>query len=165
MTGLRGAVLAALLATAPAMAGELAVTDAFVRAAPPGAGASAAYMTLRSAGRDDRLIAARSDAARRVELHTHILEDGIARMREVEGGIALPADEAVTLAPGGLHVMLMGLTEPLVAGDAASLTLVFEKAGEIGVRAPIRELRPAAGMRHEMHGGAMDKPEAGATAN
>jgi copper(I)-binding protein len=154
---LRAACAAALFAL-PAFAGEITISEPFARATPPGAGASAAYMTITSAGEDDRLIAARSDVARRVELHTHILEDGIARMREVEGGIALPAGEAVTLAPGGLHVMLMGLNAQLIAGEEASLTLVFDKAGEIVVDAPIRDLsgsRPAmGGMGHGQDHGA-----------
>ena len=159
MKRLFGAALAAAFLSVPALAGDISVADPFARATPPGAGASAAYMVLRNAGPDDRLIAARTDAARRVELHTHILDaDGVARMREVEGGIALPAGETVTLAPGGLHVMLMGLTGPLVEGESVALTLVFEKAGEMAVDAPVKAVAPM-GMGHgHGHGGAAPKP-------
>ncbi|MGF1660392.1 MAG: copper chaperone PCu(A)C [Rubrimonas sp.] len=163
MKRLLGAALAAACLAGPALAGDISVADPFARATPPGAGASAAYMAVRNAGsEDDRLVAARSDVARRVELHTHILDaDGVARMREVEGGIPLPAGETVTLAPGGLHVMLMGLTGQLLEGESVPLTLVFEKAGELALEAPVRSLaRPMEGEAHGhgAHGHGAPKP-------
>ena len=140
----RAFVAAAALLAFPALAGDVTVEGAYARAVPEGARASAAYMAIENAGSDDdRLIAARTDAARRVELHTHIMENGVARMREVEGGIPAPAGETVTLEPGGLHVMLMGLTRRLREGENVDLTLVFEQAGEIAVTAPIRPVAPS----------------------
>jgi copper(I)-binding protein len=115
---------AALCAASPALSQDVAVEGAFARAVPEGVRASAAYMTLVNAGdADDRLIAAEAPFAARVELHTHLMEDGVAKMREVEGGIPVPAGESVTLEPGGLHVMLMGLSAPLAEGETAPLTL------------------------------------------
>jgi copper(I)-binding protein len=70
------------------------------------------------------------------------MEDGVAKMREVEGGIPVPAGESVTLEPGGLHVMLMGLSKPLAEGETAPLTLRFESGAEIAVDAPIRAVKP-----------------------
>jgi copper(I)-binding protein len=146
-------LLAALLACAalPALAGDIEIGAPFARAVPEGVRASAAYMTIANHGAtDDRLVAARADFAARVELHEHRMENGVARMREVEGGILAPAGETVTLEPGGLHVMLMGLDGPLAEGDSVSITLVFEQAGEIAVIAPVRRQAP---MAHGGHGG------------
>jgi Uncharacterized protein conserved in bacteria len=112
-------------------------------------GASAAYLTIETGGASDRLVAAASPAAARVELHEHILEDGVAKMREVAAGIPVAPDAPAVLEPGGYHVMLMGLTAPLAEGDAIDLTLTFEAAGEITVTVPVRAM--AAG--HGGHGG------------
>lgn len=117
---------------------DIIIEGAFARAAATPGGASAAYMTIRTLDAPDRLIAASSDAARRVELHTHMLDDqGVARMREVEAIAVEPGADTV-LAPGGLHVMLMGLTRELSEGDTVDLTLTFETTGEVAVTAPVR---------------------------
>ncbi|MEL6620815.1 MAG: copper chaperone PCu(A)C, partial [Pseudomonadota bacterium] len=89
--------------------------DPYARAASPSAKAGAAFMMLQNTGdTDDRLIAARTDVAKRVELHTHVeTGDGIMKMQEIEGGIALPAGGTHHMMRGGDHVMLMGLTGPL----------------------------------------------------
>ncbi len=101
---------------------------------------SAAYMVIRNTGSEaDKLIAASTDAAKTVELHTVIEEGGMMRMRQVEGGIDIPANGQVELKPGGFHVMLIGLTRDLNAGDKVELTLTFEKAGEIPVTAEVRQ--------------------------
>ena len=135
---------AAISAQAPAAsAADLSIEGAYARAVPEGVRASAAYMTIANTGaEDDRLVAASASFAARVELHTHILENGVARMREVEGGIPVPAGETVSLAPGGLHVMLMGLSGPLAEGSTAPITLVFERAGAIAVEAPVKAVKP-----------------------
>jgi copper(I)-binding protein len=127
-----------------AEAGSLTITEGYAISAGPSARTGAAFMAITNAGdAPDRLIAARTPAAERVELHTHILTDGVARMREVEGGIPLPAGETVLLERGGLHVMLMGLTGPLEEGTAVDLTLVFEGAGEVDVSVPVDRNRIA----------------------
>lgn len=101
---------------------------------------SAAYMVIRNTGSEaDKLIAASTDAAKTVELHTVIEEGGMMRMRQVEGGIDIPANGQVELKPGGFHVMLIGLTRDLNAGDKVELTLTFEKAGQIPVTAEVRQ--------------------------
>lgn len=101
---------------------------------------SAAYMVIRNTGSEpDKLIAASTDVAKTVELHTVIEEGGVMRMRQVEGGIEIPANGEVVLKPGGFHVMLIGLTRDLNAGDKVQLTLTFEKAGQIPVTAEVRQ--------------------------
>ena len=141
--------LAAL--TLPARA-EIVIADAYARAAMPGAPTGAAFMVIENtADADDRLIDARSDIAARVELHTHIEDDqGVMRMREVEEGFVIPAGGAHRLARGGDHVMFLGLTQSLAQGDTVSVTLVFERAGDVAVDVPVDlERMPAhGGMSH-----------------
>lgn len=137
-----------LLLFAPAVAAAepaIMVSDAFARAGSPLAQVGVAYMTLTNAGADDRLIGAHSAVAERVELHTHIAEGGMMRMRKVDY-IALPDRAETVLAPGGLHVMLIGLTQPLRAGETLSLTLDFAHAPDQVIAVPI--LAPGA-MRHD----------------
>lgn len=135
--------------------GGISVSQAWARATPGGARTGGAYLQLTAkAGGGDRLVAARSDAAERVELHTHLHEDGVMRMRRVEA-IEVPAGKTVTLAPGGFHLMLMNLKRPLKAGEKLDMTLVFEKAGEIAVTAtvePIGAGGPAGGHSGQDHG-------------
>ena len=99
-------------------------------------------MVIRNTGTlDDLLVAAKSDAAEVVELHTHLETDGIMRMRQVEGGFPIPAGGTYELARGGDHVMMMGLKEPLEDGTSVTITLVFENAGEIEIMVTIDSRR------------------------
>lgn len=146
------ATLLATLIALPAAAADIMVMDPYARAASPSAKAGAAFMTLHNTGdTDDRLIAAQTDAAQRVELHTHIeTGDGVMQMTEIEGGIPLPAGEMHKMVRGGDHVMLMGLNGPLEQGKDITVTLVFEEAGEVVVTIPVdNERKPQAGA----HGG------------
>ncbi|MEO1689628.1 MAG: copper chaperone PCu(A)C, partial [Pseudomonadota bacterium] len=128
------AVFAAQLFASPAVATGLKVMDAYARSSNPKVGA--VFMRIMNPSGDaDRLVEVRSSAARRVELHTHEFEDGIARMREVDA-IEVPADGMAALVRGGDHVMLLGLTEPLEQGGTVPLTLVFESGAEITLDAP-----------------------------
>jgi periplasmic copper chaperone A len=129
--------------------GAIVIRDPWARASPsPMMQAGAAYAQLENTGsRPDRLIAAASPAAERVELHTHIKDGDIMRMRRVEA-IEVPPGERTVLQPGGLHVMLMGLRQPLRAGETVPLTLVFEEAGSVELAVPVA----AAGMRMPPHG-------------
>ena len=127
-----------------ARANGILIEDGYARAAGANAPTGAAYMRITNeTDADDRLVEVRTDAADRAELHAHEMQDGIARMRRVEGGIALPAHGTVTLETGGLHVMLMGLAAPLSQGGVVPLTLVFENAGAIPVTRPGRPRTPA----------------------
>jgi len=142
------ATLAATLIAIPAWADGITVSDPYARAASPAAKSGAAFMMIRNdTGTDDTLIAARSDAAKRVELHTHIeISDGVLQMTEIEGGIDLPAGATHHMMRGGDHVMLMGLTGPLEQDSDIEVTLVFENAGEVVVTIPVdNDRQPAAG--------------------
>jgi hypothetical protein len=138
---------AALLALAPLAAQtadptSVGVANPYVRAVPPGQPNSAAFMTLTNASAARRaLVSAASPAAKTVELHTHVKEGGMMRMRKVER-IEIPAGQTVTLAPGGLHVMLIGLNEELKPGANLDLTLSFDDGSEAKVQSPVRKIEP-----------------------
>lgn len=107
-------------------------------ASEPRMGVSAAYMTLTNRGGiADWLVSARCDVAGVVELHESVREGNVVRMRPVPR-IEVPAGGQVTLAPGGLHVMLMELKQELKPGAKVPLVLRFERSGEIGVEAIVR---------------------------
>ncbi|MGI9418729.1 MAG: copper chaperone PCu(A)C [Geminicoccaceae bacterium] len=123
------------------LAGEIMIHDGWARASLGNAPNSTAYMTLMAHGdAADRLIAVSTPLAERAELHGHVMDGDIARMRPVEA-IGIAPEEPAVLEPGGLHVMLMGLTDKLEEGGALPLTLTFENAGEITVDLPILGLK------------------------
>lgn len=131
---------AALLSVSAAFAeGAIEIRDPYARTSRPGAPTGAAFMVLaNTATQPDRLLAARSDVAQRVELHTHKMDaNGVAAMVEIEGGIAIPAGGEHVMKRGGDHVMFMGLNRPLAQGDMVSVTLSFENAGDITVEIPV----------------------------
>ena len=143
-------VLAALFSGCAASDGteQLRIEDGWVRPVPLMSGLSegetadvnsAAYMVLRNpSGEADRLIGATTTAARAVELHLSSLDDGIMRMRQVDA-IEVPAQGEVRLEPGGYHLMLIGVTEPLEEGGEVAVNLHFDRAGEVTVRVPIAQ--------------------------
>jgi copper(I)-binding protein len=113
------------------------VTHPWARATPGGATIGSAYLEVKAErGKGDRLIGARSPAAGTVELHNHIMEGGIAKMRRVDA-IAVPGGKSVVLRPSGYHLMLTDLKAPLKEGDLVKITLVFEKAGAIDLEATV----------------------------
>jgi periplasmic copper chaperone A len=146
------AFLSMLFAAGTALAGEaLDVTDAYVRAVPPGVANSAGFMTLSNGGGEPRfLTGAESPASEVVELHSHTMEGGMMRMRRIER-IEVPAGGSVTLEPGGLHLMLIGLKGPLAPGEEVALTLTFDDGGRAVVSAPVRPVMPEAGREHHHH--------------
>ena len=133
-------LLAALLLPGAALAheyalGDITVDHPMIFETPANAPVAGGYMSITNAGPDDRLVAVRVDPeiAGTMQLHEMTVSDGIMRMSEVEGGIALPSGETVALEQGGLHVMFMQLQQRLVDGDEVPATLVFEEAGELEV--------------------------------
>ena len=156
MTILRNGALAATLGACAALspmtalaegnllaaANGIEITDAYARSAGAMARAGAAFMAVtNTTDSDDRMIDALSDISARVELHTHIVTDGVARMTRLEDGIPIPAGETVNLERGGLHVMFMGLNGGMEEGETVDVTLVFQNAGEIPVAIPVDLVR------------------------
>ncbi|MEJ2028685.1 MAG: copper chaperone PCu(A)C [Maritimibacter sp.] len=124
----------------PAFAGsEISIEDAYARSSGMTAMAGAAFFAIHNTGdEDDRLVAASSDVAKMVQLHTHIIDDdGVAKMREVPDGFPVPAGGDHMLARGGDHVMFMGLKAPMNDGDIVHVVLTFEKAGDIALDIPV----------------------------
>jgi len=112
---------------------EIKVDNVWARATAPGQTSAAVYATIKNeGGTGDRLLAASSARAAHAMLHEGAMENGIARMRMVER-IDLPPGELIELKPGGGHIMLTGVAEPLNAGQDVTLRLRFEKSGEIAV--------------------------------
>lgn len=136
----RALVLAGLAVAASVHAEPPALTDAWVRATPPGARTAAAYLTIANAGEADRLLGATTPAARSVEVHAHTTEGGMQRMVRLPE-LALPAGETVRLVPGGPHLMLIDITGPLAAGAHVTLSLQFAAAGTHVVEAPVIDAR------------------------
>lgn len=130
---------AALLIAMPAWA-DILVTDAYARSAMASAKTGAAFMVIENNGDEaDRLIGAASEAAPMVQLHTHIADDnGVMRMRHVENGFAIPAGGTHVLERGADHVMFMGMTDGFVDGGTVTVTLTFEKAGDLTIDIPVQ---------------------------
>lgn len=125
-----GVTAAVFSCVAPAIAApNLEVRDAWVHATVPGQPVAGAYLTLKSR-LPGRLISARSEVARVVEIHQMSLNDGVMRMRRL-ASLDLPAGHEVQLAPGGIHLMLLDLQRPLLAGEQIELDLVTIAGSDI----------------------------------
>lgn len=134
-----GACLALVLAlAAPAYAhsykaGTLEISHPWARETPPAAKVGAGYFKVKNTGTEaDRLIAVETADAAKVEIHESLTENGVAKMRQVEA-VELPPGAETALKPGGYHLMLIDLKEPLAEGMRVPATLVFEKAGRVDV--------------------------------
>ena len=147
--------------------GSLHLAQPWSRATPKGASSGGAYLTVTNNGAaPDRLSCAGSDAAAQCQIHTMSMENGVMKMRLVEGGLEIKPGETVTLKPGSDHLMLMKLKHPLEAGKTVEATLQFDKAGTIKVAFPILAMgaaapgAPAGGgsMMMEGHGGPVMQP-------
>jgi copper(I)-binding protein len=145
MTKLAGLILGLLAVPAVALAqefkaGDITVVAPWARATRGGAKVGGAYLELRAApGAGDRLVSATSTAAGTVEIHEHVNDGGVMKMRRIDG-LTVPDGGSVTLKPGGYHLMLMDLKQPLKQGEKVQLTLTFEKAGALAVEGPIAPL-------------------------
>ncbi len=143
--------LAALLLAASLIAigvhaadSAIAIDDPYVRLVPPGIRTTGGFMVIRNTGTTDRqLIKAESPAANIVELHTHLNENGVMKMREVPS-IEVKAHGQTELKPGSYHVMLIDLKTSLKEGDNVPITLKFDDGSTQSVLAPVR--RPRIGM-------------------
>ncbi len=139
-------------AVASAQTGQLAVDNAWARATPGKSDIGAAYVTIHSPT-DDRLVAASTPVAKKAELHTMEMSGMVMKMRPISS-IDIPAGQSVSLAPGGMHIMLMGLKQPLKAGQSFPLTLTFVKAGTRTVNVAVEKV----GASGPMPAGTMSMP-------
>jgi periplasmic copper chaperone A len=144
-----------LLAIALPLAGGVAVAEEYsvgtiqignpwTRATPKGSTVAGAYMSITNKGSaPDRLVGGSSAVADRFEVHSMVMDGGVAKMRPVDGGLEIKPGETVELKPGGLHVMLTGLRQPLDKGQKVKATLQFEKAGKVEVEYTVEALGAA----------------------
>jgi periplasmic copper chaperone A len=140
--------LALMLLAGPAWS-QVEVEKPWIRATPPGAKTAAGYMTIRNkSASPERLVVGSSPAAARVETHVSIKDGEILRMRQVKG-YDIPAKGTLELKPGGAHLMLVDIKQPLKEGDEVPVTLKFEHAGELKVDFHVRPL--AAAPSHHNH--------------
>lgn len=161
----RMAVVSALLLagckdTSP---GEVVIEGAYARASAPGAPNGAVFMTVRNRGHETAIVGASSPASEVVELHTHVHEEGVMKMRRIPR-IDIPGGGEVTLEPGGLHLMLIGLTRPLEVGSTVSLTLTLADGEALTVEAPVRDVGTGAPADHAGPKGASGPASAPAAA-
>ena len=126
------------MAGGPVWAGTFGIHAPTVRMVPPGQSVSAAFMILHNHGMKDRsVVAAYSDVADVVELHNHITEDGMMKMRRVDA-IVVPGHGEVVLQPGGFHMMLIGLTRSLEMGEKVAIELEFADGKRLSFEAPVQ---------------------------
>ena len=138
---LLGGVLLAVLFTAACTpdSGDLAVFDVWVRPERAGGNSAVYFMIDNPAMEADSLLSAKSDVAERVEIHLSTPgADGVMRMVQ-QGAVPVAGKSAVLFAPGGLHLMLVGLSRELSAGETFLLRLQFKNAGEIVISVPVEE--------------------------
>ena len=135
--------------------GDLTIGHPWSRATPGGAKVGGGYLTVTNNGSaPDRLVAATTNVADRVEIHEMAMNNGVMTMRQIPGGIPVPPGQTVAFAPGGYHLMLMGLKTPLKEGDRVKATLTFEKAGPIEVTINVEGIgaqHPAPAEDHSKH--------------
>ena len=138
------AVATLLLASCSPSGGppELHLTDAWVRESVPGQTATAAYLSIANVGGSgDRLVAVTAPVPAKASLHASRREDRISRMRPIKGGLEIQPGETLTLEPGGAHIMIENLAQPLHPGETLRLNLRFTRSGERTIEVPVQSAR------------------------
>lgn len=120
--------------------GDIEVRHPWSRATPPGAKVGVGYLEIRNKGsQPERLLSATTPAAKHVEMHVTEHAGEVAKMRQLPS-FEIPARERLELRPGGAHLMLVDLVQPLKQGERFSMMLRFERAGEVEVQFEVQEL-------------------------
>jgi hypothetical protein len=143
--------------------GSMHISQPWSRATPKGASSGAGYMTITNKGTaPDRVSCVSSDAAAQCQIHTMTMDNGVMKMRPVEGGLEILPGQTITLKPGGFHMMLVDLKHPLEAGGTMKATLKFDHAGTVDVEYPVAAIgAPAPGSADAGGGGMMMAPSGG----
>jgi len=143
LTALALGTLTSLLSVAAmaTQAEHIEVSEPYAREVPPGAPASASFMTLtNNSDQDIKILQADSEVSKVVELHTHTNDNGVMRMRKIPN-ITVPANGQAVLQPGGLHIMLIGPHKPLKTGQTVEVELTFEDGSHKSVSMPVKSLK------------------------
>ena len=147
------AIAAAPIAAASVRIGSLSIDGAWSRETAPGQSVGGAFMAISNSGaRADRLMSGSSPVAGEVQIHTMSMDGAVMRMRQVQGGLEVPAHGRLELRPGGFHVMFIGLKLALRQGERVPLTLRFQRAGQVTVQVSVQAIG-ATGPMEAMHGG------------
>jgi len=136
--------------------GSLEIDHPWARATPKGASVGGGYLKITNKGAaPDRLIGGSSVVSDRFEVHEMAVADGVMKMRPMPSGIEIKPGQTVEFKPGGFHIMLMGLKQPLEVGKTVKGTLVFEKAGTVDIEYTVEPIggRAASGGDRATHGG------------
>lgn len=121
--------------------GSLSIQHPWSRETATGQAVGGGFMVVTNASaKPDKLVGATTPLAREVQLHTMSMEGGVMRMRQVEGGIAVPAKGKLEMKPGGYHLMFMGLKRPLKKGERFPVTLRFQTAGTLKVQFAVQPI-------------------------
>lgn len=155
----RAALVAAIFVVTPAFAhngvvhlGAINISLPFTRATLPNAPVGGGFLSIENEGPEaDRLVSASSPAAAEVQLHEMAMQGDVMKMRQLVDGIVLPPGQTVVLAPGGFHLMFMGLKQAFVEGETVPVTLVFEKAGTVEIALPVLDTAAAAAHGESAH--------------
>ncbi|MEO5806260.1 copper chaperone PCu(A)C [Devosia sp.] len=150
------AVAALLLVVTPAFAdngnihlGDLDISMPFARATLPNAPVAGGFMTITNHGAAaDTLLSVTSSVAATAQVHEMKMDGDVMKMRALPDGLEIPAGGAVTLSPGGYHIMFMGLKQPFVEGTKVTITLTFKAAGAVDIDLPVLGAAAAAAMAH-----------------
>lgn len=119
---------------ADVMVGQLKISTPWARATPKGAPVGGGYLTITNMGsKPDRLVGGTASFAKSVQVHEMKMDNGVMKMRMLAGGLQIKPGQTVTLAPGGYHIMFMGMKEQLKPGEHVKATLDFAKAGKVDV--------------------------------
>nr|WP_294529841.1 copper chaperone PCu(A)C [uncultured Rhodopila sp.] len=145
-----GLAVSAIGPAVSARADGISVDHAWARASAGGATTGAAYVTLTGGAQPDTLVGVTTPAALTAEVHETLIENGVTKMRPA-GSLAIPAGKVVTFAPGAYHVMLIGLKQPLAAGQSFPLTLTFAHAAPVTVDVHVQGLGHATPMEGHEH--------------
>ncbi len=143
-------LLEPVLSAQTEVAQNLHVSGAYIRTMPPGRNTTAGFLTITNHGTEDcKVIGASSPLSNRLEFHEHLHQDGMMRMRPVDGGVVLPAGETVTFKPGSLHIMLFNVEQKVVAGEVTQLQFNTDQCGSVEFSADVRSLKAPPMAKHD----------------
>ena len=132
--------------------GALEIDHPWSRAVPKGATVAAGYLTIKNTGTEpDRLVSGSTPVAGKFEIHEMTMDKGVMRMRPVPAGVVIKPGETVELKPQSMHIMMMGLKQPIEKGKSFKGSLVFEKAGAVDVDFAVEGVGATPAAAHDMH--------------
>ena len=132
--------------------GALEIDRPWSRAVPKGASVAAGYLTIKNTGTEpDRLVSGSTPVAGKFEIHEMSIDKGVMKMRPLSVGLEIKPGETVELKPGSIHIMMMGLKQPIEKGKPFKGSLVFEKAGPVDVDFAVEAVGATPAPAHDMH--------------